>query len=118
EQSLQYLDTQIGRLMSHLDSLGHASNTIIILLSDHGEEFLDHGRWGHWESNLYDEMLKVPLIIQMPDRSGSQVIRRQVRVLDLMPTILDLCGCPLPSDLMGDSLVPLWTQREADYEVE
>ena len=118
EQSLQYLDTQIGRLMCHLDKLGYDSNTMIILLSDHGEEFLDHGRWGHWESNLYDEILRVPLIIRTPDRSGSQVIQRQVRLLDLMPTILDLCDCPLPKDLMGVSLLPLWTQREPEYEGE
>jgi arylsulfatase A-like enzyme len=118
EQSLQYLDTQIGRLMYYLEKLGYDSNTIIILLSDHGEEFLDHGRWGHWESNLYDEILRVPLIIQMPGWSGNQVIRRQVRLLDLMPTILDLCGCPLPNDLMGVSLAPLWTQRETEYQVE
>jgi arylsulfatase A-like enzyme len=118
KQSLQYLDTQIGRLMSHLDRLGYDSNTILILLSDHGEEFLDHGRWGHWESNLYDEILRVPLIVRIPNWPGSQVIRRQVRLLDLMPTILDLCGCPLPSDLMGVSLVPLWTQNEAEYDVD
>jgi arylsulfatase A-like enzyme len=118
EQSLQYLDTQIGRLIDHLVKVGYDSNTTIILLSDHGEEFLDHGRWGHWESNLYDEILRVPLIIRVPDGPGGQVIQRQVRLLDLMPTILDLCGCPLPADLMGTSLVPLWTQREGEYEVE
>lgn len=118
EQSLQYLDAQIGRLMGHLEKLGYDSNTIIILVSDHGDEFLDHGRWGHWESNLYDEILRVPLIIRLPDGSGGQVIRRQVRLLDLMPTILELCGCPLPDTLMGVSLAPLWTQRDAEYEVE
>lgn len=118
EQSLQYLDTQIGRLMGYLDKVGYDSNTMIILLSDHGEEFLDHGRWGHWESNLHDEILRVPLMIRMPGWSGGQVIQRQVRLLDLMPTILDLCSCPLPIDLMGVSLVPLWTQRETEYQVE
>ena len=118
EQSLRYLDAQIGRLMCHLDKLGYDSNTIIILLSDHGEEFLDHGRWGHWESNLYDEILRVPLIIRMPDRAGIQVIRRQVRLLDLMPSILDLCDCPIPKELMGVSMVPLWTQPEPEYEGE
>jgi arylsulfatase A-like enzyme len=118
EQSLQYLDTQIGRLMDQLEKLGYDSNTIVILLADHGDEFLDHGRWGHWESNLYDEILNVPLIIRMPDRSSAQVIQRQVRLLDLMPTILDLCDCPISSDLMGTSLVPLWTGREAEYKVE
>jgi arylsulfatase A-like enzyme len=116
EQSLHYLDTQIGRLRSRLDRLGYDANTMIIAVSDHGEEFLDHGRWGHWESNLYDEILKVPLIIRVPNWPRGQVIRQQVRLLDLMPTILDLCGCPLPSGLMGASLVPLWTEHEAEYE--
>jgi arylsulfatase A-like enzyme len=118
EQSLQFLDTQIGRLMDYLETSGDGSNTIVILISDHGEEFLDHGRWGHWESNLYDEILRVPLIIRMPDGPGSKVIQRQVRLLDLMPTILDLCGCPFPNDLLGVSLAPLWTHSEANYEVE
>ena len=118
EKSLQYLDTQIGQLMSHLQKSGYDFNTMIILVADHGEEFLDHGRWGHWESNLYDEILRVPLIIRMPDGSGTDVIRCQVRLLDLMPTILDFCGCPLTGDLMGSSLVPLLIQREAKYEVD
>jgi arylsulfatase A-like enzyme len=118
EQSLRYLDAQIGRLMGQLERLGYDSNTTIILLSDHGEEFLDHGRWGHWESNLYDEILRVPLVIHLPDEPGGQVVHRQVRLLDLMPTILELCGCPLSGDLMGASLVPLWTQRDAEFSVE
>jgi arylsulfatase A-like enzyme len=118
EQSLQYLDSQIGRLMTYLAELGFDGNTIIIVASDHGEEFLDHGRWGHWESNLYDEILRVPLIIRLPDGPQGQVIPQQVRLLDLMPTMLDLCGCPLPGDLMGVSLLPLWTQAEAEYAGE
>jgi arylsulfatase A-like enzyme len=118
EQSLQYLDAQIGRLLDQLENSAYASNTIIILLSDHGEEFLDHGRWGHWESNLYDEILRVPLILRMPGMPGSQIIRRQVRLLDIMPTIMDLCECPVPDDILGTSLAPLWTQREAEYDVE
>lgn len=118
ERSLHYLDAQIGQLMAHLEHLGYGSNTIMIAVSDHGEEFLDHGRWGHWESNLHDEILKVPLIFRLPDEPGGQVIQRQVRLLDLMPTILDLCDCPTPNDLMGVSLVPLWTQREAEYKAE
>ena len=116
ERALQYVDTQIGRLLSHLDSMGHASNTIIIVASDHGEEFLEHGRWGHFESNLYDEILKVPLIIHMPNWTDSQVIHRQVRTLDIMPTILDLCGCYCPDGTEGTSLVSLWTPSKAHYE--
>jgi arylsulfatase A-like enzyme len=111
EQSLRYIDSQIGRLMNSLKQLGHDDDTVIIAVSDHGEEFLDHGRWGHWESNLFDEIIRVPLIIRTPHGPSGQVVRQQVRLLDLMPTILDISGCP-PNGVMGTSLVPLWTQRE------
>jgi arylsulfatase A-like enzyme len=118
EQALQYTDAQIGRLMSCLDSSGCASNTIVIITSDHGEEFLEHGRWGHWENNLHDEILKVPLIVHLPWHRGEQVIHEQVRTLDIMPTILDLCDCPAPDRIEGASLMPLWTQSEAKNEAE
>jgi arylsulfatase A-like enzyme len=110
------LDAQIGRLLTQLEVLGQDANTVVIAVADHGEEFLDHGRWGHWESNLYDEILKVPFIVRMPDGLPGQVIAQQVRLLDLMPTILDMCGCPLSSDLMGVSLMRLLNQLQADYE--
>jgi arylsulfatase A-like enzyme len=108
EESLQYLDEQIGRLLASLEEDGRAANTVIVVVSDHGEEFFDHGRWGHWEDNLYDEIIKVPLIIRPPGHVGSQVVERQVTTLDVMPTILDLCGCPLPPGVEGNSLRPLW----------
>ncbi|MEX2030627.1 MAG: sulfatase [Anaerolineales bacterium] len=114
-QSLRYVDKQIGRLLRDLERLGCDEDTVIIAVSDHGEEFLDHGRWGHWESNLFDEIIRVPLIIRMPDGPAGQVVRRQVRLLDLMPTILDLGGCP-PNGVMGSSLVPLWTESEPEYD--
>lgn len=117
EQSLQYLDAQIGRLLSHLDKAGRASDTIVLAVSDHGEEFLDHGRWGHRETNLYDEIIRVPLIIKLPNGAMGQVIERQVRLLDLMPTILDLCDCPAPEGVEGVSLTPLWTENGAGYQV-
>jgi len=116
ERSLHYLDAQIGRLMNQLDQLGYGSNTVVIAVADHGEEFLDHDRWGHWESNLFDEILKVPLIFRIPDEPGGQIIRRQVRLLDLMPTILEMCGCPEPGGLMGTSLTPLWSEQGVAYD--
>ncbi len=116
ERSLQYLDTQIGRLMSHLEQSGHGSDTIVIVVADHGEEFLEHDRWGHWESNLFDEILKVPLIFRIPNGPGGQVIQSQVRLLDLMPTILDMCNCPMPADLMGTSMTPLWNGKDVAYD--
>jgi arylsulfatase A-like enzyme len=93
EKSLHYLDDHVGRLITHIQNSGYGDNTLIVLVADHGEEFLDHGRWGHWESNLYDEILRVPLIMWIPNGPHGQVIRQQVRLLDLMPPF-DLCGNP------------------------
>jgi arylsulfatase A-like enzyme len=116
EKSLQYLDDQIGRLINHIQDSGSADNTVILLVADHGEEFLDHGRWGHWESNLYDEILRVPLIMWIPNGPHGQVIQQQVRLLDLMPTILELCGCPISNGLMGSSMISLLAQSESKYD--
>jgi arylsulfatase A-like enzyme len=118
EKSLQYLDVQIGRLINHIHHSGYAENTVIFLVADHGDEFLDHGRWGHWESNLYDEIIKVPLIMWIPNGPHGQVIRQQVRLLDLMPTILDLCGYSISNGLMGTSMASLLTQGESKYDGE
>lgn len=115
EKSLKYLDDQIGRLITHIQNSDHADNTVIIIVADHGEEFLDHGRWGHWESNLHDEILKVPLVMWLPNGPHGQVIRQQVRLLDLMPTILDLSGCPIDGS-MGNSMASLLAQGESNYD--
>lgn len=116
EKSLRYLDEQVGRLINRIQSSAHAENTVIILVADHGEEFLDHGRWGHWESNLFDEILRVPLIVWMPNGPHGQVIRQQVRLLDLMPTILDLCGCPTSDGVLGNSMASLLGHGESNYD--
>jgi arylsulfatase A-like enzyme len=116
EKSLQYLDHQVGRLINHISDSVHADNTLIIILADHGEEFLDHDRWGHWESNLHDEILKVPLIMWLPKGPHGQIIRQQVRLLDLMPTILDLCGCPQADGVLGASMASLLERGESKYD--
>lgn len=118
ELALKYLDDQIGDLFNQMDRLGQLDNTAIILVSDHGEEFLERGRWGHLETNLYDEIIRVPLIVFDPELPSAQTVKHQVSTLDLMPTILELCECPNPPDLLGTSLVSFWSQHESKYNVE
>lgn len=118
EEAVRYTDVQIGRLLDYLETSGRLDNTIIILVSDHGEEFLERSRWGHFESNLYDEILKVPFIIYLPGESSGKIVEHQVRTLDIMPTVLDLCGCPAPENLEGASLTPLWNHHAGEYNVE
>jgi arylsulfatase A-like enzyme len=99
-------DTTLTPLLDRLDALGLAGDTLVVLTSDHGEAFREHGVFLH--DDLYAETLRVPLVLRFPGRlpAGASVPER-VRVLDVMPTILDLLGIPPPPDVQGRSLVPL-----------
>ena len=116
ERALCYLDGEIGRLLDYVQQQ-YGQDTVVIVVSDHGEEFLEHGRWGHWESNLHDEILRIPLIIRLPGQSEAGATDRQVRTLDIMPTVLSLCDCPLPDKVEGTNMAPVWSHNGASYDV-
>jgi len=92
---IHYADSLVGRLLDKLRALGMIERTIVIIVSDHGEEFFDHGRLGH-SHTLYDELLLVPLVIRFPSASHHGRITRQVRSMDIFPTVLDAVGLPVP----------------------
>jgi arylsulfatase A-like enzyme len=87
--------------------------TMIVLTSDHGEEFYEHGGWSHTHS-IYDELIKVPLIVKMPQgRYAGRRLDPNVRLTDIMPTILDVAGAAYaPGALDGRSLLPFFEGRE------
>lgn len=114
EKAVAFTDGQVGRLLDYLSHANLNERTIIVLLSDHGEEFLEHGRWGHWEDNLHDEVLTVPLIMHVPGKRDEAVIKEQVRLLDIMPTLLELADIPAPEGLLGTSLISLWDGTRDD----
>ena len=102
-----FTDHYVGRLLDTLEELGLADETLVVLTSDHGEEFFEHGQKGH-RRNLYDETLKVPLIVRLPGSEGAgRRIQTQVAQIDVMPTILDLLELPIPEEIQGRSLEPL-----------
>jgi arylsulfatase A-like enzyme len=108
---IAYTDAAVGNLLTGLEERGLRRNTLVVLLSDHGEEFLDHGAMNHGHS-LYDELLKVPLIFSLPGRiPANEVIPRQVRLLDVTPTILDILKIKPESHFEGVSLQPLLTGK-------
>ncbi len=100
-------DAQFGLMLDRLRELGIYDSTVIVFMSDHGEEFYDHGGFGHGRT-LYSEMIFVPLVIKFPGgwAAGTRVTV-PVQHVDLLPTILDLVGEPPLSEHHGDSLVPL-----------
>jgi arylsulfatase len=90
DAEINFADEQIGRLLAHLRRQGWLDSTLIIVTADHGEAFGEHGKFSH-RFELYDELLRVPLIMRLPARlPAGQVVTSQVRLLDLVPTVLDL----------------------------
>ncbi len=106
---IAYTDHQIGRLLDGLAELGLQQKTIVALLADHGEEFLEHGGTRHGRV-LYNEVIKVPLIIYVPTFKGKR-INQEVSCLDLFPTLLNLAGLRPPREMDGVSLVPLMLDK-------
>jgi arylsulfatase len=90
DSALFYADEQIGVLIDALKDQGVAENTIVVITSDHGEEFLDHGDTSH-KGKLYEEHVGVPLLMKLPEQQTGQ-IDALVQNFDIMPTILDYCG--------------------------
>jgi arylsulfatase A-like enzyme len=104
---IDYVDRQIKRIWEALDRLGILKDTIVILTADHGEELYDHGGTGHC-TTLYEELIRVPLIVLHPSGEGRR-IQTQVRLIDLPPTILDCLGLPVPAQMRGNSLAASFT---------
>ena len=111
--SIRALDAEVARLYERLRMLGLSDKTLIVFTSDHGEEFLDHGRMFHGQT-AYAELDQVPLFFHLPGVVPSKVVVDQtVQSIDIMPTILALAGLREPGKLMGRSLVPLMSGRGA-----
>jgi arylsulfatase A-like enzyme len=105
--SIRGLDVEIGRLQERLGGLGLAEKTLMVFASDHGEEFLEHGRTFHGQT-AYGELTSVPLIFHRPGQvPAGAVIDETVENLDIMPTILELSHLPIPKGVAGKSLLPL-----------
>lgn len=103
-----FTDAEIGRLLRGLEERQISANTLVVLHSDHGEEFWEHGSCDHGHTQ-HEELLRVPLVLSMPGRvPQGQVVDTRVRALDLFPTLCQLCGLPAPDRLDGATLVPLF----------
>ena len=110
QDAIKAADSSISRLVKGLESEGFLNNVILIITSDHGEELGDHGRYGHAHS-LYEEQLHVPLILKYPNSKPVRV-KSNVRLLDLMPTLLEMVNITQPVDIEGISLLPLVSGAE------
>ncbi|HVP57889.1 MAG TPA: sulfatase [bacterium] len=104
-------DDGIGILLRGLEDRGLKQSTLLVFVSDHGQEFFEHGAYGHGHS-LHAEVLRVPLIFEFPGKlPQARRVQQQVRLLDVTPTILTLLGVKAETKFEGADLVPLATGR-------
>lgn len=102
---IAFVDDQFGRLMSRFQEADLYDDLLVILISDHGEEFGDHGRWQHGMT-LNEEQLRVPLIVKLPHgRSRGTRIGHVVEQIDVAPTVLNLVGLGRRPEMQGFDLL-------------
>jgi arylsulfatase A-like enzyme len=111
DAEILYTDEHIGRLLDLLDELGVRDDTLVVVTSDHGEEFFENPeqrRWGH-QRTLRDDVVRVPLVMRLPGELPAGVrAAGQAGLQDVLPTIADVVDLPLPGYVYGRSLRPLW----------
>lgn len=102
---VSFLDAQVGRVLAELDRLGLAKNTVVVFWSDHGFHLGEHDLWG--KTTNYELDTRVPLLVSAPGiaRGGARA-SGLVELLDLYPTLAELCGLPVTPGLEGRSLLP------------
>ena len=113
--TISFVDSQVGRLMTALDELKLADNTIVVLWSDHGYHLGEHN--GIWQKRtLFEQSARSPLIIRAPDMKGNGTASmRIVEFVDIYPTLTDLAGLKNPKGLEGRSLKPLLQNPLAEW---
>ncbi len=103
---IRWTDEIVGRLRADLERLGIAEDTLVVVTSDHGTELFDHGQKGH-RTALYDEQIRIPLVMWWPGHLTPRVVAEQTRMIDVAPSVLELLDLAAPLDWLGQSLVPL-----------
>jgi arylsulfatase A-like enzyme len=125
DEEVRFTDSGIARLLTALTVLGRAEDTVVLLTADHGEEFLERGWLGHTRT-LYDELVRVPLMMRVPGVAPRRVVNDAISLAALAPTLLELLGVPaLPTSpqFPQRSLVPLlsgspWSDSPPLMEVD
>jgi arylsulfatase A-like enzyme len=107
DNAIRWVDRNVAAVLSALDETGRSPHTLVVIASDHGEEFGEHGGEGHGRT-LYREVTRVPWIIALPfTLERGVVVATPVQNVDVWPTLYDLLGFPLPDGLDGSSALPL-----------
>lgn len=117
DAEIRYTDDWMARLDAQLAAWGIADEVIILVTSDHGDEFLEHGNRGH-HLTLYEEVMHVPMVLRAPGLAPAGVrVQASVSLPDVAPTLLELAGLAPWPERSGRSMRPLWEGAGQDYTV-
>lgn len=100
------VDRQVGAFLDALAEDDLLTDTVVIVTSDHGEELAEHGAWDHG-GTLFEEQIRIPLVVRMPGADTGRRVDRVVSLVDVMPTVLGLAGAPAPKGVQGEDLGPI-----------
>jgi arylsulfatase A-like enzyme len=107
DNAIRWVNSVLSVLFDELAAQGYAENTLVVVVADHGEAFLERGFEGH-ARNVFPEVTTVPLVISFPFRlDPGVVVEARTRNVDIWPTLFDLLGLPAPTETDGRSLLPV-----------
>lgn len=112
---VSFVDHELGKVINALENSKYAENTVVVLWSDHGQHL---GEKKHWRKQaLWEESTKVPLYFKVPGQSGAALkSNKAVSLLDIYPTLVELCNLPAAPKLDGNSIVPLIEKPDTDWD--
>jgi arylsulfatase A-like enzyme len=115
DSEIKFTDQHIGRLLDHLKATGLYDDALIVIVADHGEEFLERGNgWIGHTRTVYQELVHVPFMIRLPGGQGACTVERPVSLLDFMPTVVASAGLEVPPGYEHDG-VRIDTSGEGEY---
>ena len=110
-----FMDAQVGLVVAELEKQKLADKTIIVFISDHGYHLGEHGLWQ--KMSLFENSARVPMIVYDPrSKANGQTTARTVELIDLHPTLADLCGLDAPKELTGKSVRPLLNDPKHEWD--
>lgn len=113
--SVSYMDAQVGRVMAAVDRLQLANRTIVVFISDHGYHLFEHGGLWH-KMTVFEESARVPMMVAAPGGCVGKNSQALVELVDLYPTLCELCRVPAPDGLEGTSFAPLLREPERAWK--